>query len=203
MRPGVLHSNPMIIPDWSWLVVTGLAIVSGFVVLGRLQSTRTGMTAPQTMLLLGVLGMLAGLLLDARGPGLDALMSLCSTSGSVGFVTAMTLHWTWLPLMHVGMAMGGLSVIPLMRFSRSRCGRPLCGRIVQNIGCCAWMIAGMTCGALLYQRIAGAASIFGEGPAGMLGSMFAGMVWGMVVGVVLIRFYFNVRTKISVRIVNG
>jgi len=37
-------------------------------------------------------------------------------------------------------------------------------------------------------------------PASMLGSMFSGMVWGMVVSVALYRLYFRVRPMIALNL---
>jgi len=177
-----------------WLAVTGASMLGGFVALECLQSARPGITAPQTMLLLGVLGMLFGLALDARGPGLAVLASLCRSGGPSDFLALLHLHWTWLPAMHAGMVVGGMTAIPILRTSRQCCRRQLCARVFQNAVCSAGMIAGMTFGTLVYQRAAGS-FIHGDGPTGMLGGMFAGMVWGMVVSVAVYRLYFSLRKK--------
>ncbi|GAA4022458.1 hypothetical protein [Actimicrobium antarcticum] len=168
------------------MLLSGLAILAGFRVLGRLHPGSHGMTAPQTMLVLGMLGMLAGLLLDAQGPGLAMLTALCSSGSAMNVPTMLSLHWQWLPAMHVGMLAGGLATMPWLRLTRQHCRRQLCARVAQNIGCFAWMLAGMSISVLVFQPASASA---------MLAGMFAGMVWGMVAGVAMIRLYFKMTAQ--------
>lgn len=176
-----------------WLAASGAAMLAGFVALRCLRPTRAGMSAPQTMLLLGMLGMLLGLAWDARGAGLAVLASLCISAARQDFLDALQLHWTWLPAMHIGMIVGGAAAVPVLRIA-TQCRRQLCARVCQNIACSAWMVVGMTFGALFFQRAA-LSLLHGEGPAVMLGGMFAGMVWGMVASVAAYRLYFRLRTR--------
>ena len=104
----------------AWAGVTAATIICGFAALGWLRSARVGMTAPQAMLLLGALGMVGGLWLDARTGGFAALASLCLASPDDFFAT-LNLHWQQLPAMHLGMTAGGLATVPLMRSLRRQC----------------------------------------------------------------------------------
>jgi hypothetical protein len=170
-----------------WAGVTAVSIVCGFAALGWMRPARIGMTAPQVMLLLGALGMVGGLWLDARAGGFAVLASLCL--GNPGdFFDILRLHWRQLPAMHLGMTLGGLATVPLMRSLRRHCRRQFCARLAQNLACSAWMIVGMAAGTIAFLRLA--AWTGGRGSAAMLGGMFGGMVWGMVASVAMYRFWF-------------
>jgi len=157
------------------------------VALGWLRSPRVAITAPQIMLLLGAVGMVAGLAYDERSGGFTALVSLCQ-AGRGDFFGTMRLHWQLLPAMHLGMIAGGLATVPLLRTLRRGCRRQFCARLVQNLACSAWMIVGMSAGVLGFSELANWAG--GRSPTAMLGGMFAGMVWGMVASVALYRLWF-------------
>jgi hypothetical protein len=174
---------------------TGGAVLLGAAALGWLRPPRVGLTAPQAMLLLGAIGMLLGLAVDSRATDLRLLASLCGAADS-SLWPMMQLHWALLPWMHVGMWVGGLAAIPLLRAMRPTCRRQYCAYLAQNVACSAWMTVGMSAGMLLSEYFAtrtGARS-----PAAMLGGMFGGTVWGMVASVALYRLYFRVRPMIAV-----
>lgn len=171
----------------AWAGVTAVSIVCGFAALGWLRPARIGMTAPQVMLLLGALGMVGGLWLDARAGGFSLLASLCLADPGDIFHT-LRLHWEQLPAMHLGMTAGGLATVPLMRSLRRHCRRQFCAQLVQNLACSAWMIMGMAAGTIAFMRLA--AWFGGRGSAAMLGGMFGGMVWGMVASVAMYRLWF-------------
>jgi hypothetical protein len=103
------------------------------------------------------------------------------------------LHWTYLPGMHVGMLIGGLAAIPSLRILRPDCGRYLCSVLAQNLLCSAWMLIGMTLGALAF--VGTRQAFVNNGLGDMFGGMFAGMVWGMVISVSLYRAYLNWRER--------
>jgi hypothetical protein len=66
---------------------------------------------------------------------------------------------------------------------------------MQNLMCSGWMLLGMTTGAVWLLRLQlalGSPSI-----TAMLGGMFVGMTWGMVLSVALYRSYFLWRGKRS------
>lgn len=170
-----------------WAGVTAVSIVGGFAALGWLRPARIGMTAPQVMLLLGALGMVGGLWLDARAGGFAMLASLCLAEPGDFFAT-LRLHWQQLPAMHLGMTAGGLATVPLMRSLRRHCRRQFCAKLVQNLACSAWMIVGMAVGTIAFMQLAAWSG--GRGSAAMLGGMFGGMVWGMVASVAMYRFWF-------------
>jgi hypothetical protein len=90
--------------------------------------------------------------------------------------------------MHLGMIVGGLAAVPLLRVFRPGCGRQFCARLGQNLACSAWMVVGMTAGTLVFMNLAAWAGT--RSPVAMLGGMFAGMVWAMVVSVSLYRHWF-------------
>jgi hypothetical protein len=171
----------------AWAGVTAVSIVCGFAALGWLRPARVGITAPQVMLLLGALGMVGGLWLDARAGGFQVLASLC-LADSGDFFATLRMHWQQLPAMHLGMTAGGLATVPLMRALRRHCRRQFCARLVQNLACSAWMIVGMAVGTIAFMQLAAWSG--GRGSAAMLGGMFSGMVWGMVASVAMYRFWF-------------
>lgn len=173
-----------------WLGVTAFSVLTGFVALGWLRPARVGITAPQAMMLLGTLGMLAGLSLDVQRAGLAAIASMCAESGP-DFLAVARLHLEWLPAMHVGMVAGGLGALVWLRRVRPGCRRQFCARFMQNIACSAWMIVGMVAGVVLYYRLA--AWLGSAGVPAMLGGMIGGMVWGMVVSVTIYRVLMALR----------
>jgi hypothetical protein len=105
------------------------------------------------------------------------------------------LHLEFLPGMHVGMLVGGLLAIPSLRLLRSHCGRYLCSLLAQNLMCSGWMLVGMTTGALWLSRWQAESAV--SSLTGMLGSMFVGMTWGMVLSVGLYRGFFTLRNRAS------
>ena len=180
--------------DYLQMLATGGAVLLGAAALGWLRPARVGLTAPQAMLLLGAVGMLIGLMVDAHATELSLLAGLCGATDR-NLRGMMQLHWALLPWMHVGMWAGGFAAIPLLRATRPTCRKQYCVHLAQNIACSAWMTVGMSVGALLSGHLA---SRSGAGsPAAMLGGMFCGMVWGMVASVALYRLYFRVRPMIA------
>lgn len=174
--------------ELAWLALTAFSVLSGFVALGWLRPARVGITAPQAMMLLGTAGMLAGLAIDVQRAGLAAVAAMCATRAP-DFVAVARLHLEWLPAMHAGMVAGGFGALVLLRRLRPGCRRQFCARVMQNMACSAWMIAGMAAGVVLYYQLA--AWLGGAGVAAMLGGMIGGMVWGMVASVTLYRAYAN------------
>jgi hypothetical protein len=180
--------------DGSQMLYTSGAVLLGAAALGWLRPPRVGLTAPQTMLLLGAIGMLLGLLADARATEPGVIASLCGLA--VRNVWSMVqLHWALLPWMHVGMWIGGFAAIPLLRTVRPACRTQYCVRMAQNVACSAWMTVGMAAGVLLFEYVAAQTSA--RTSSSMLGGMFSGMVWGMVASVALYRLYFRVRPRIA------
>jgi len=172
-----------------WLGVTAFSVLTGFVALGWLRPARVGITAPQAMMLLGTVGMLAGIGLDVQHAGLEAIASMCLASGPDVLAVAR-LHLAGLPAMHLGMVAGGLGALAWLRRVRPGCKRQFCARFAQNIACSAWMMVGMVAGVILYYQLA---AWFGSaGVPAMLGGMIGGMVWGMVVSVTLYRVILGV-----------
>jgi len=90
------------------------------------------------------------------------------------------------------MLIGGISAIPSLRYLRPQC-RKLCSMLTQNILCSTWMLIGMTLGAVLFTQILQQSNVIFLNLSMMLGGMFTGMVWGMVVSVFLYRQYFRWR----------
>jgi hypothetical protein len=176
----------------AWAGVTAVSIICGFAALGWMRPARIGMTAPQVMLLLGALGMVGGLWLDARAGGFSVLASLCLADKG-DFIGTLRIHWQQLPAMHVGMTVGGLATVPLMRTLRRHCRQQYCAQLVQNLACSAWMIVGMAAGTIAFMQLAVWSG--GRGSAAMLGGMFGGMVWGMVASVAMYRVWFWLKQK--------
>jgi hypothetical protein len=169
------------------------AVGLGCAALAWIRPQRAGLSPPHVMLSLGFGGMLLGLVYDLAHEGPARLDSLCAQTATLGFMDSLRLHIEFLPGMHVGMLIGGLLAIPGLRMLRSHCGRYLCSLFFQNVMCSGWMLVGMTTGALWlarWQTERGESSL-----PGMLGSMFVGMTWGMVVSVALYRSYFTLRNR--------
>jgi hypothetical protein len=176
--------------ELAWLAVTAFSVITGFAALGWLRPARVGITAPQAMMLLGTLGMLAGLSIDTQRAGLAALSSVCAVAPP-DFLSIARLHLAWLPWMHAGMILGGLGALVWLRTVRPKCRRQFCARFVQNVACSAWMLAGMVAGVAVYYRLV--PFVGSGGVATMLGGMIGGMVWGMVVSVMIYRVYSGLR----------
>lgn len=178
----------------AWLIGLTLAVVAaGCIALTWIRPQRAGLSPPHVMLSLGFGGMLLGLLWDVLRSGPAQLDSLCLQSSALGFFDSLQLHLEFLPGMHLGMLTGGLLAIPSLRVLRPHCGRYLCSLFAQNLMCSGWMLLGMTGGALWLARwpaVSGTSTL-----PGMLGGMFAGMTWGMVVSVALYRSYFAWRQR--------
>jgi hypothetical protein len=169
------------------------AVAAGCFALSWIRPQHAGLSPPHVMLSLGFGGMLLGLGYDLFHAGPAQLDSLCSQSSGLKLLESFRLHLTYLPGMHVGMLAGGLLAVPSLRALRSRCGAYLCSLFVQNLMCSAWMLLGMTVGAtwlLQWQAALGEAAL-----PGMLGGMFVGMTWGMVVSVALYRGFFTLRNR--------
>lgn len=173
--------------DWGTLALTWALVIAGCLALIAIRPQRAGLSPPHVMLTLGFGGMLAGLAWDVSNAGLIALEDLCAGTGILPYGDALRAHLAFLPGMHTGMIAGGLLAIPGLRVLRPDCGRYLCALFAQNLMCSGWMLIGMTGGALLLSRFAASD---GYGLTEMLGGMFAGMTWGMVVSVGLYRGYF-------------
>jgi hypothetical protein len=168
----------------AWAALGAALILAGLLALARLRPARGGLNSPQWMLLLGAVGMLAGMAVDAHTGGLETLSALCT--GPSGLGAMVLLHLTQLPLAHIGMVAGGLVVLPLMPRLRRGCRRQLCAQLGQNLVCSAWMVVGMAAGSVVFLELAGWAQAVRE-PAAVLAGMFAGMVWGMVASVTLVQ----------------
>jgi hypothetical protein len=175
------------------ILLTLVAVTLGCAALAWVRPQRAGLSPPHVMLSLGFGGMLLGLLYDFYNAGPARLDSLCAQSASLGFMDSLQLHLQFLPGMHTGMLAGGLLAIPSLRLLRPDCGRYLCSLFAQNLMCSSWMLVGMTAGALWLSRWQVAAGI--SNLEGMLGGMFVGMTWGMVVSVALYRGFFTLRNR--------
>jgi hypothetical protein len=179
----------------SFVLILGslVAVALGCAALAWIRPQRAGLSPPHVMLSLGFGGMLLGLLYDLAQAGPARLDSLCAQTGSLGFMDSLVLHMIFLPGMHVGMLVGGLLAIPSLRMLRAQCGRYLCSLFAQNLMCSGWMLVGMTTGALWVARWQ--AELGGSSLTSMLGSMFVGMTWGMVISVGLYRGFFTLRNR--------
>lgn len=175
------------------ILLTLAAVATGCAALAWIRPQRVGLSPPHVMLSLGFGGMLLGLLYDIAHAGPAQLDSLCLQSAGLSFLDSLALHIEFLPGMHAGMLAGGLLAIPSLRLLRPHCGRYLCSLFAQNLMCSGWMLIGMTTGALWlarWQLAAGTSTL-----NGMLGGMFVGMTWGMVLSVALYRGFFVWRNR--------
>jgi hypothetical protein len=174
--------------ELSVILLTLVAVAAGCAALAWVRPQRAGLSPPHVMLSLGFGGMLLGLLYDLLNAGPARLANLCAQTTGLGMWESFELHIEFLPGMHIGMLAGGLLAIPSLRVLRPHCGRYLCSLFAQNLMCSGWMLIGMTLGAVWLSRwqLAGSASTL----PGMLGGMFVGMTWGMVISVALYRAFF-------------
>lgn len=179
--------------DRIWLLGTSLVgVASGCLALTLLRPQRAGLSPPNVMLGLGIGGMVLGLAIDAWRTPLPLISALCASSSPRSFTEAMLFHARLLPAMHTLMVAGGLAAIPTLRRLRPECRR-LCSMLTQNALCSTWMLVGMTAGATVFSQSATMAA--GASLDRMLGGMFAGMVWGMVVSVSAYRLFFIARDR--------
>jgi hypothetical protein len=188
------QSAPLAV-DGRYLVIalSLIAVAFGCVALSWVRPQRAGLSPPHVMLSLGFGGMLLGLLFDLADAGPARLGSLCQQSAALDTWQSFLLHAQYLPGMHIGMLLGGLLAIPSLRMLRSHCGRYLCSLLMQNILCSGWMLLGMTLGAVWLVRLQLALGT--PSTTAMLGGMFVGMTWGMVLSVALYRSYFFLRNR--------
>ncbi len=180
--------------DRAWLL--GIALVgvaSGCLALTLLRPQRAGLSPPNVMLGLGIGGMVLGLAIDLWNTPLPLIEALCAGSRSRSFADAMGFHARLLPAMHVLMVAGGLAAIPTLRRLRPECRR-LCSMLTQNALCSSWMLVGMTAGATVFSQ--SVTMVAGASLDRMLGGMFAGMVWGMVISVSAYRLFFMLRDRL-------
>lgn len=187
-------------------IAISFAVTSiGCLALTRIRPQRAGLSPPHVMLSLGFGGMLIGLLIDTLHAGPLLLENICRSGAQLRFLDSLLLHLYFLPGMHTGMLLGGLLAIPTLRRLHPYCGRYLCSMLAQNLLCSSWMLIGMTLGALWLSRwytllsdtpaINPMSEQAGGGLGIMLGGMFAGMTWGMVISVALYRLFITWRTS--------
>ncbi len=194
-----LRSPPLAGQPSPLLLIFGslVAVALGCAALAWIRPQRAGLSPPHVMLSLGFGGMLLGLFYDLIHAGPARLDALCAQTATLGFFDSLALHIEFLPGMHVGMLVGGLLAIPSLRLLRSHCGRYLCSLLAQNLMCSGWMLIGMTLGALWLSRWQAESVV--SSLTGMLGSMFVGMTWGMVLSVGLYRGFFTLRNRASIK----
>ena len=176
------------------LLLTLAGVLSGCSALTWLRPQRVGLSPPNVMLSLGIGGMLLGLYWDTTRVPIATLDSLCVSSSPLNLADSMMFHAGLFPGMHAMMVVGGVAAIPTLRLLRPECRR-LCSMVTQNILCSTWMLIGMTFGSSVFVQSIG--SINGMSVDRMLGGMFTGMVWGMVVSVGLYRSFFVARDRMT------
>ena len=180
--------------DFDLILLTLFGVVSGCVALTCLRPQRVGLSPPNVMLSLGIGGMLFGLFLDINRTPIATLENLCFSSSPLSLMESMLFHNSLFPNMHIGMVLGGILAIPTLRLLRPECRR-LCSMLTQNILCSTWMLIGMTFGATAFVQ--SIRSIDGMSIDKMLGGMFTGMVWGMVISVGIYRLFFICKDQIE------
>lgn len=178
----------------SLLLPTLAGVISGCAALAWLRPQQVGLSPPNVMLSLGIGGMLLGLFWDTTRVPLAVLDTLCVANSPAGLLDSMIFHANLFPGMHALMVVGGISAIPTLRRLRPECRR-LCSMLTQNVLCSSWMLVGMTLGSTLFVQ--SIRSINGIAVDKMLGGMFAGMVWGMVISVGLYRLFFVIRDRMT------
>ena len=180
--------------DFHLTLMTLGGMASGCVALAWLRPQRVGLSPPNVMLSLGIGGMLMGLYWDIVRTPITVLESLCVSSAPLHLIDSMQFHISLFPAMHSMMIVGGITAIPTLRLLRPECRR-LCSMVSQNILCSSWMLIGMTFGATVFVQTI--KSMNGMSVDKMLGGMFTGMVWGMVVSVGLYRLLFLIKDRLA------
>jgi hypothetical protein len=173
-----------------------LGVSIGCFALSKLRPQRLGLSPPHVMLSLGFGGMLLGLMVDSYLTPIRVIASICGASHQLSVFDSFKFHIRLMPFMHIGMLIGGISAIPSLRYLRPQC-RKLCSMLTQNILCSAWMLIGMTLGAVIFTQALQQSNVVALNLSMMLGGMFTGMVWGMVISVFLYRQYFTLRDHID------
>ena len=181
---------------WSmqWLALLGIAL--GCYALSLLRPQRLGLSPPHVMLSLGFAGMLLGFGLDIFLTPIVMIAKICTNSHNLSLLQSLILHFKLMPFMHAGMLLGGVLAIPGLRYLRPQC-RKLCSMLAQNMLCAGWMLLGMTVGAVVFIQLLQQSDISYFSLSLMLGGMFCGMVWGMVISVFLYRQYFALRDALD------
>jgi hypothetical protein len=176
------------------ILLTCLGVVCGCLMLAALRPQKIGLSPPHVMLSLGVGGMLLGLGIDIYNTPVEFINALCTTSTKFSLGDSLIFHAKLLPAMHIFMLIGGIAAIPSLKVLSPKCKR-LCSMLTQNLLCSSWMLLGMTLGAIFFvERLT---SIGDMALNKMLGGMFTGMVWGMVISVSLYRAFFMVKDKLQ------
>jgi hypothetical protein len=124
--------------DWQVLIVAGLALGLPLRYLACSHRINPDGKDCCRTLLLGYLGMLAGLILDAGSIGFAQLLALCRSGSPAGLGTALDSVST-MPAAYLGMAVGcqcGIWLLPSRRRSRRA------WLVAMNV----WMVLGMALG---------------------------------------------------------
>jgi len=182
---------------WYLQLLSLFGILFGCYLLAKLRPQKLGLSPPHVMLTLGFGGMLVGLLIDTQMLPVQVIASICSESHQLNLYDSLILHVRLMPFMHLGMLIGGITAIPSLRYLNPNC-RKLCSMVTQNVLCTTWMLLGMTLGAVVFTQLLEQSHVGFLSLSTMLGGMFTGMVWGMVVSVFLYRQYFNLRDHIQI-----
>ncbi|MGB8600275.1 MAG: hypothetical protein WCE88_12415, partial [Burkholderiales bacterium] len=175
------------------ILFTGTGVAIGCLALAALRPQKAGLSPPHVMLSLGVGGMLLGLGVDVFNTPIEVINSFCVSSSRLSIKDSLVFHGKLLPAMHIFMLVGGISAIPSLKLLSPQCKR-LCSMLTQNMLCSTWMLFGMTLGAIVFVERLNSAGDMSLNK--MLGGMFTGMVWGMVISVSLYRAFFVIKDKI-------
>ena len=159
--------------DWQVLIVAGLALGIPLAYLTCSHRINAQVKDCCWMLMLGYLGMLAGLIFDAGGTGISQLLAFCRTSRPAGLVMALD-SVSSMPAAYLGMA-GGCHCGMWLR-SRGRATRSHTARLVAINVC---MVLGMGLGHWAAVRFAANLSVRALGALVLL-SMLAGMAIGSI-----------------------
>jgi hypothetical protein len=170
--------------DWQVLIVAGLALGFPLGYLACSHRIHAEVNDCCWMLMLGYLGMLAGLIFDGGGIGFRQLLALCRTSSPAGLGTALDSVST-MPAAYLGMA-AGCQCGMWLRLSRGRATRSHTARFVAiNL----WMVVGMGFGHWAAMIFAANGSVRALG-----GFMLLSMLAGMATSSILVHWKGGMRT---------
>jgi hypothetical protein len=136
------------------------------------------------------LGMLAGLAVDNYDGQVATLAALC-VSGSRSFPYWLHVHWSQLRVMHVGMILGSISVVPTWPRVRREM-RSLLKGALEFATCTVTMLIGTDVGAIASQSF--------PATTHSAGAMFVWMRGGMLAGVALEFFHISLAATTRARL---
>lgn len=164
--------------DWEGLAVAAIGLGSPLGYAASSIRIRAEVRNCCWILMLGYVGMVAGLALDAKGAGFDQLLALCRT-GNRGSVSVLTDPFWQMPGAYVGMAFGCLAATWLLPLADSDAIRNGMRSLTKYIG----MALGMAFGHWVSMTYTASLP-----PKWFAGTVLLSMFMGMAAGDIAVRW---------------